>query len=223
MKLGLPILIVNFKTYKEGLGHSAEELARICEKVHEKTGKNIAIAVSAADIYRISRIVSIPVLAQHVDPDDFGTHTGKIIAEDVKDNGAVGTLLNHSEDRYRIDLLEQAIQRCREVGLVSVACANNEETAEAIASFHPDFIAVEPPELIAGDISVSTAKPEVISRTVEAVHRIADIPVLCGAGVKTKEDVKKALELGSQGILLASGIVKAKDPESVLFELVSAF
>lgn len=223
MSLPLPVLIVNFKTYKEGIGVQAEELAKICEKVAEKTGKSIAIAVSPADIYRIAHLVDIPVLSEHVDPDDYGTHTGKVIAEDVKDNGAVGTLLNHSEDQYRMDLLDKAIDRCRDAGLLTVVCANNEETAEAVAAFHPNYIAVEPPELIAGGLSVSTAKPEVISNTVQRVHRVADIPVLCGAGVKTKEDVRKALELGSQGILLASGVVKAKDPESVLLELVSAF
>ena len=46
------------------------------------------------------------------------------------------------------------------------------------------------------------------------------IPVLCGAGVKTRADVEKAMELGAAGILLASGVVKAEDPGAVLTELV---
>jgi triosephosphate isomerase len=223
MKLPLPILIVNFKTYAEGVGVHAEELAKICERVAEKTGKHIAIAVSPADLYRISRLVEIPVLSQHMDADEFGTHTGKIIAEDIKDNGAVGTLLNHSEDQYRMDVLDKAIDRCRDVGLFSVVCANNADIAESVAAFHPDIIAIEPPELIAGETSVSSAKPDVITDTIERVRQVAEIPVLCGAGVKSKEDVLTALALGSQGILLSSHIVKAKDPESVLYALVSAF
>jgi triosephosphate isomerase len=223
MKLELPILIVNFKTYKEGIGLNAEKLARICEKVHLQTQKSIAISVTPADVNRIANLVSIPVLSQHMDPDEPGSHTGSVIAEDLVDNGAVGTLLNHSEDQYRIDVLEKAIDRARDCKLISVVCANNIEIAEAVATFHPDFIAVEPPELIGGDISVSTAKPEVIKGTVDAVHKIGDIPVLCGAGVKTKEDVKKSLELGAQGILLSSGVVKSSNPEKVLFEMVSVF
>ena len=221
MKLQLPILIINFKTYKESIGIHADTLARLCEKVHLQTQKSIAIAVTPADLTRISSLVSIPVLSQHMDPDEYGSHTGKILAEDIRDNGAMGTLLNHSEDQYRIDVLEKAVDRAREAKLVSVVCANNVDIAEAVAAFHPDFIAIEPPELIGGDISVSSAKPEVIKETVERVHKVADIPILCGAGVKTKEDVKRALELGAQGILLASGIVKAEDPEKVLFEMVS--
>ncbi|MFH1916922.1 MAG: triose-phosphate isomerase [Nanoarchaeota archaeon] len=221
MKLQLPILIINFKTYKESVGAHADNLARLCEKVQLQTQKSIAIAVTPADVNRISSLVSIPVLSQHMDPDEYGSHTGKILAENLRDNGAVGTLLNHSEDQYRIDVLEKAVDRARETALISVVCANNADIAEAVAAFHPDFIAVEPPELIGGDISVSTARPEVIKETVERVHKIADIPVLCGAGVKTKEDVKRALELGAQGILLASGIVKAEDPEKILFEMVS--
>lgn len=223
MKLDLPILIVNFKTYKEGIGINAERLAVICENVSLQTQKSIAICVTPADVNRIANLVTIPVLSQHMDAEETGSHTGSVIAEDLKDNGAAGTLLNHSEDQCRIDILEKAVERARECKLISVVCANNIEIAEAVAQFHPDFITVEPPELIGGDISVSSAKPEIIKGTVDAVHKIADIPVLCGAGVRTKEDVKKALELGARGILLSSGIVKSADPEKVLFEMVSVF
>jgi len=45
--------------------------------------------------------------------------------------------------------------------------------------------------------------------------------VLCGAGVKTGKDVKRALELGAVGVLLASGVVKSKDPKKALQDLVS--
>ncbi len=47
------------------------------------------------------------------------------------------------------------------------------------------------------------------------------VRVLCGAGVKTGKDVAAALSLGAEGVLLASGVVKAKDPYSVLRDLVS--
>jgi len=45
--------------------------------------------------------------------------------------------------------------------------------------------------------------------------------VLCGAGISTGEDVKAAIGLGTEGVLLASGVVKSADPKAVLLDLVS--
>jgi triosephosphate isomerase len=45
--------------------------------------------------------------------------------------------------------------------------------------------------------------------------------VICGAGITDKGDVTKAMELGSQGILVASGIVKATSWEKKITELAS--
>jgi triosephosphate isomerase len=47
------------------------------------------------------------------------------------------------------------------------------------------------------------------------------IPVLCGAGISTGEDVESARDLGASGVLLASGVAKAAEPESVLRDLVA--
>lgn len=215
-------LIVNFKTYEQGSGFRAGKLAKICNKVAKKTGKNIILAVSEVDIHRISTLVDIPVYSEHLDPIHPGAHTGKNLPQALKDNGADGTLLNHSEDRFRLDQLEDSIAIAKEVGLKTVVCANNALAARAVAAFSPDMIAVEPPELIGGDTSISTAKPEVITDTIKDVEKVAEIPILCGAGVKTAADVKKAVELGSKGILVASGVVKNKDPEKALTELAEA-
>lgn len=217
-----PILIVNFKTYASATGSKAVKLAKEIERAGKDAKKNVAVAVQAGDIFRVSQAVKIPVLAEHLDPDLPGSHTGKILAEDIKENGAVGTLLNHSEDRYRIDVLEASIKRAKEEKLLSVVCANNDEIAESIATYNPDMIAVEPPELIGGDISISKAKPELIKNSIKKVHKIKKIPVLVGAGVKTAEDVKVARKLGVKGILLASGITKAKDPYKITLELCKA-
>ena len=130
--------------------------------------------------------------------------------------------MNHSEHRLEITDLKNSVAACRANGLISVVCADSVETSGAVAFFKPDFIAVEPPELIGGDISVTSARPEVVSDAVHAVHRVdADIPVLCGAGVKTGKDVRAALDLGAKGVLLASGVVKASDVTKALFDLVS--
>jgi triosephosphate isomerase len=221
-KIKLPIVVVNFKTYETSTGNESLKLAKICEKVSIETGKSVAICVSATDIYKISDNVKIPVFAQHVDPEDFGAHTGKILVSDIKDNGAYGSLLNHSEDRYRLDVLEEAIRKLHDNNLVSIVCANNDESAEAISTFDPDIIAVEPPELIGGNVSVTSADPSIVKITVEKVHKInKEISILCGAGIKNGEDVKAAIDLGCQGVLVASGVTKAIDPENALKDLLN--
>jgi triosephosphate isomerase len=218
-----PVLIINFKTYPLATGKNAEHLAEICDRVAKETGKNIMIAVQATDIYRIKQKVAIPIISQHMDGFDQGRHTGRILAESIKSAGAHGTLLNHSEDQYKLDELENAIKKAHKLNLKTIVCVNNSETAEAAATLEPDVIAVEPPELIAGKISVSEAEPEIVSSAVEMVHRIANIPVICGAGVHNRRDVKAALELGAKGVLVASAVCKSIEPESVIRDFLKGF
>ena len=215
--LKTPVIIINCKTYRSCIGEKAVEFAKICEKVAQDTGASIAVAVSAPDIFKVSQAVSIPVLAQHIDDSDFGSNTGNIMAEVVKENGAVGTLINHSEKRIPKEAIEGAVKRAKENNLSVVVCAKDDEEGKELAGFEPDFIAVEPPELIGGDISVSTAQPELIKDSVDKIGG----NVLVGAGVKNMQDVKIAIELGSVGILVASGITKADDPEAALKDLVN--
>lgn len=216
----LPIIIINFKAYDEVLGSKGLELAKACELVAKESKKSIAIASQITDLTLTCREVEIPVLAQHVDNVGTGSFTGHISPQAVKACGAFGTLINHSEYKLPHEDVREIINKCRAIGMVTVVCADDLEEAKSLARFNPDFLAVEPPELIGGDISVTSAKPEVVKGSVDAIKSInPDIKVLCGAGVKTKEDVKKAIELGTVGVLLASGVVKAKDPKSALEEL----
>lgn len=220
--LKTPIIIVNFKTYKESTGDNAIKLAEICNKIAEETKTSIAIAVQSTDIYKISKIVSIPVLSQHIDAISFGKNTGFLLPESVKHAGAEATLLNHSEHRLDFDLLKKSIQRAKQAGLKTIVCAKSTEETKNIVNLNPDFIAIEPPELIGGKISVSEAKPEVINNSVKAIKSInKKIKVICGAGIHNKEDVKKAIELGADGILVSFGIVKARNQESALKDLVN--
>jgi triosephosphate isomerase len=216
-----PLVIINFKTYELSTGEKALELAKICDNVAKDTGANIIVAVSATDIAMIVKEVSIPVYAQHIDPFEYGSHTGHILPQVVKYLGAQGTLLNHSERRLRIDVLEESVLAAKKVGLKTVVCANDAIVGEAVHTFQPDYIAVEPPELIGGTVSVSNAKPQVVR---DSVNRIcgshAKGNVLVGAGIKNNKDFKKSLKLGAIGILLASGITKAKKPEKTLRELI---
>ncbi len=222
MKFGEPVIAINFKTYAQVTGEGALRIAKAAEKVWKETGVTIVVAPQLADLYRIAQEVEIPVFAQHIDPITPGSHTGHVLPEAVKEAGAVGTLLNHSENRMVLADLEAAIRRAEEVGLTTMVCSNNPAVSAAVAALGPDYVAVEPPELIGTGIPVSKAKPEVITNTVELVKKVnPNVKVLTGAGISTGEDVKKALELGSVGVLLASGVTKAKNPEKAIRDLVS--
>nr|WP_175059829.1 triose-phosphate isomerase [Thermococcus sp. 2319x1] len=217
-----PIIAINFKAYIEATGERALKIAKAAEKVYKETGITIVVAPQLVDLYRIAQEVEIPVFAQHIDPIKPGSHTGHVLPEAVKEAGAVGTLLNHSENRMVLADLEAAVRRAEEVGLMTMVCSNNPAVSAAVAALNPDYVAVEPPELIGTGIPVSKAKPEVITNTVELVRRVnPEVKVLTGAGISTGEDVKKALELGTVGVLLASGVTKAKDPEKAIRDLVS--
>jgi triosephosphate isomerase len=223
MTLQTPTIIVNFKTYLESSGARALQLAKQAERASKETGACIVVAPQAVDLAKIASEVEIPVFAQHIDPVKPGSSTGHMLADALKEAGAVGTLINHSERQLRLIDIEATIALCREKGLVSCVCANNPAVSAAVAAMKPDVTSMEPPELIGSGISVSKAKPEIVSDTVTLVHRIdPDMIILCGAGITAAEDVQKALELGTRGVLVASGIVKAKDPYSVLRSFADA-
>ena len=217
-----PAIVLNFKIYNEVCGQKGLALARLCEEAAQETGAAIAVAPQTVDLAYIATEISIPVFAQHIDAVDAGAHTGFTSMDAVVGAGAAGTLINHSEHRLKIADIDHLVQRCRSRGLTAIVCTNNLKVSSACAALEPDFIAIEPPELIGGDISVTTADPEIVSRTVDEIKKIApDVRVLTGAGIKTKDDVAKALELGTDGVLLASGVVKAADPKKVLLDLAA--
>ncbi len=211
------MIITNFKTYKSATGNKALVLARIHDEVAKETGADIRICVQAVDLLRITKAVTIPVYAQHIDPINFGSSTGHILPEAIKEAGAIGTLLNHSERRLSPDVIKASIARAKEAGLEIILCVADPKEGESFVVLEPNFIAVEPPELIGGNVSVSSSQPEIVS---DAAKLIGD-KLLVGAGVKNGADVRKSTELGAKGVLLASGVTKADDPKAVLMDLVS--
>jgi len=220
--LKTPAIVLNVKTYTESTADKALEIAMLMNKISKETGASMTIAVQATDITLCAEKVDIPVFAEHIDPIKPGSYTGWTLPEAVKAAGAVGTLINHSEHRLILADIDICITRAKELELDHIVCSNNVATSKAIAAFSPNFVAVEPPELIGGDISVTTADPGIVSKSVEAVKKInKNVRVLCGAGVKNGHDVSKAIALGADGVLLASGVVKAVDKEKVLRDLAS--
>jgi len=219
LKLKTPLILVNFKTYLEATGKKAVELAKKAEKASREIGVQIGVAPQFTDIAAVAEATEIPVFAQHIDPIEPGSYTGHVLAEAIKEAGAVGTVLNHSERQLKLSEIDAAIKLARNSGLVSVVCANNQSISAAVAALNPDVVVVEPPELIGTGIPVSKAKPEIVTSTVELVKMVnPKVLILCGAGISHGEDVAAALKLGTQGVLVASAIVKAKDQYRVLRE-----
>lgn len=222
-KLQLPIIIVNYKTYSEATGKNAVKLSKIAEEVNKETGVNISVAPQFVDIRSIATAVSIPVLAQHIDPITPGSFTGHVLLESVKEAGAIGTLINHSERQLKLCDIEKIIARTREANMISVMCTNNAAVSQAAAALKPDIVSLEPPELIGTGIPVSKTKPKVVKETVALVKHVnPEVVTLCGAGITKGEDVNAAIKLGTMGVLVASGVVKAKDPYGVLMEFADA-
>jgi triosephosphate isomerase len=217
-----PLILINAKTFREGMGNRAHMIANAAQLVAHESGVTIGIAPSFFDLHPISHHFAIPVYAQHVDGFEPGAHTGHISADALKIAGAAGSLINHSERRLTLADIESSVRALQAQKLISVICSNNEATSAGAAALGPEYVAIEPPELIGSGVSVSKANPDIIRRSVAAVHAVnPGVKVLTGAGIQSGDCVKIAVDLGTDGVLLASSVVKAKEPVTVLRDLVS--
>ena len=214
--LKYPLLVINLKTYAESDIKHAKKIAKAVKDINSDS---IILCPENTELGCLKQ-EKANLFAQHIDSVEPGAHTGYTLAESVKENGAIGTILNHSEHKLPIKELQKCIKRAKENNLLTLVCASTPAEAKKIAKFSPAMIAIEPPELIGGDISVSTAKPEIITKTIKAVEKVNNIPVLCGAGIKNRDDVQKSIELGAKGVLVASGIVKSKSPKRAIKNLI---
>ena len=213
-------LIINLKTYEEATGKNLNKITSAVKKLQYKARKSnvqIILAVPAVDI---SSVEGVNVYSQHVDPFEYGAHTGYVLPTHVKNAGARGTLLSHSEKYLDVEQIKKTLPLIKKAGLQVCVCARDVKRAKELSKLNVDFIAVEPPELIGGDISVSTAKPGLISNSVKACGKKA---LLVGAGVKNAQDVRVAVQLGAKGILVASGVIKAKNTEKAIDDLLNGF
>jgi triosephosphate isomerase (TIM) len=215
-----PRIVVNAKVYLEVTGGlPALQLARACQQVAQERGEPIGYAPPVTELGALgrARIEPARLFAQHVDGLPPGVGTGFVTAAMVQAGGAVGAIVNHAEHKLEPPALAASVGRLHELGLHSLVCADSLAEARRVAALHPSAVAIEPPELIGGDVSVTSADPKIVRGAVQAVRKVAPgTLVLCGAGVKSGEDVRAARKLGAYGVLLASGVVKAKDPLAAL-------
>jgi triosephosphate isomerase len=215
------MIFVNFKTYQQGTGQKALQLVKICQKIAEKEKIEIIPVVQAVDIFRISQSSSLPVWTQHLDEIGFGANTGRVLAEAVLAAGASGAILNHSENKIPTEIIRETVERAKSLGLRVLVCSESVEEAGEIIKSKPDFLGYEPPEFIGSQKdSVATARPGVIA---DFVKKFPALPIIIGAGIHSRQDVEIGLKLGAKGILVASGVVLAKEPEKKLTDLAKGF
>ncbi len=222
VSLKFPVIILNFKNYTQSVGEKGVKLAKIAEEVAKELSVEIVVCPQTVDIRLIHQSVSIPIFAQHTDPNDSGSHTGNNLMEAMVQSGASGTLVNHSEHQLKLSDIEKIVAKAKRLDFFTCVCANNLQASRAISALGPPTCAMEPPELIGSGISVTT-KPDLVRQTIQAIKETnASVTPLVGAGVSTAKDVSEALQLGAKGVLLASGFVKSKEPKSVLLKMASA-
>ena len=205
------LIVINFKSYKESTGEKGLKLAKKLDM------PNVVLAVASLDILNISqKCKNAKIFSQYIDPIEYGAYTGSLTALEVKNSGALGTLINHSEKPLKFKDLKQTLKIAKKYNLITIVCAKNLEMIKKIAKLKPDYIAIEPPYLISGKISVSEAKPDLIKNAVKYYKNI-----LVGAGIHSKNDVEIAFKLGACGVLISSAIVKSKNPRKLLKEIIT--
>ncbi|WP_137286774.1 triose-phosphate isomerase [Halorussus salinisoli] len=210
-------VVVNLKAYP----CDPVEVATAAREVSDESGVDIAVAPQAAHLERVAE-TGVETWAQHVSAVEHGSHTGSTLAEAAAEAGATGTLLNHSERRLKLADIDAALEAAERADLETCVCANNPDQIGAVAALGPVAVAVEPPELIGTGTPVSKADPDIVTDAVAAAEAVDDsVPVYCGAGISTGEDLTSAQDLGAEGVLLASGVAKADDPKAALEDLVA--
>lgn len=220
----LPRIIINAKAYPQVTGSEGVlRLAKACQAAAKEFDTVIGLAppmVELAALGRVGGFDRVAIFSQHTDTLKPGGGTGWTTAEAIRAAGARGSLVNHAE--HKIDHADVAVvvARLESLGLESLVCADSMAETTALAPLRPTYLAVEPPELIGGDLSVTSADPAIVGDAADEVRRLSPKTMaLCGAGVKTGKDVAEAIRLGAYGVLLASGVVKAEDPLAALHDL----
>ena len=222
--------ILNTKNYPDISGERFDALSKIFEGLAEEEeyrfGIEFFLSVPAFTISHTTQKYSkIRVLAQHVDDAEMGATTGFLVPQMARSFGARGSLINHSEHRLPIDQIQNIVKKLREMNLISIVCARDDVEVRRFSEFSPDFIAIEPPELIGTGVAVSKARPELIRDSRKMLEsskpRDSFTKLICGAGIVDGNDARSAVELGAEGILVASGVIKAADWRGKISELAS--
>jgi triosephosphate isomerase (TIM) len=218
------IIIINCKNYLEVAGEKILQLSEVARDISQSNHVQIMIAPPQNSLFYLSQYVKLPLICQHIDDEKIGATTGFTIPELAKSYGAAGSLINHSEHRIEHTHIQNLVERLRKLNMTSIVCAATSKEVGELARLNPNMIAIEPPELIGTGKAVSKVNPSIITKSVkEAGKHSENIQVICGAGIVDKTDVQSAINLGSKGILLASGLIKSGAWQDKLIELCEGF
>lgn len=213
------MIILSLKTYKESTGEAAIKLLSCVKKVSEETGVKIIPVVQPTDIYRIKKELGIEVWAQHMDPIEPGKNMGWLSPYALKEAGATGIVINHSEHKTTDENVKKILDKAKEYDLQNVVIGFNPEMVVKYDSWEPDYVSYEREDMIGTGVSMLTQEKENIKKLVSVLKR----PLIIGAGISTGEDIRQTIKLGAKGAILASGFVLAKDPEKKLRDLAEGF
>lgn len=204
-------------------GEEAVELAQFADGLVEKYRVNILFTAQYMDLESIAcNTEHLIVLAQHMDAMEPGRGLGGILPEAVKATGADGVMLNHAEKPLTLGILHRTIQRAKELGLMSVVCADTPEEALAVTHFEPEIILVESPALIGTGKRTKEDMAEV-QKINESIWRLdPEIRILHAAGISDETDVYGVIACGAQATGSTSGIMKADDPYVMTEKMVAA-
>jgi triosephosphate isomerase len=218
------MIFVNYKTFEESSGEKAVALTKTLEEAAHESQVKIIPVVQIIDAETVLASTTLEVWIQHVDPIDYGAHTGWTLPEEAAKIGVSGVFLNHSEHKFNdFEALRMANEKAKEANLKTLIFAGDLEELKKVSALKPTFVAYEPPELVGStETSVARAQPEIISQAYDIAQSSGE-PLVVGAGVSSMEDVKKSVELGAVGIALATAVVKAADPKAKILELVEGF
>lgn len=213
------MIFLSLKTYKEATGDSVIRLLSSVKSILQESGVPILPVAQSTDIYRIRKELGIEVWAQHMDPIDPGKNMGWISPYALKNAGAAGVVINHSEHKLDKETAKKTLDKAKEFGFKTLLIGHNVEDVVEFDSWEPDYISYERPDMIGGGVSMLTVEKDNVMKLVSKLKH----PLIIGAGVSTGNDVKQAILLGAKGAILASAFVLSSDPETKLRELVAGF
>ena len=216
------MLLINCKNYDVINNKTITKLAKITKLVSKKYKIKIAIAppnhllISALKYHKM-------IFTQHMDNIIQQNSTGFINPNNIKNEGIIGTIINHSEHKMKSNDIIELILKLHKMHIISVICIEKIHEIKKYVMYNPDYIAIESKELIGTGKSITHEKPDIIVNALKILKNTkTTTKLLCGAGISTEHDVKKAIKLGTSGVLISSGIIKSKNWNQIINKFAKA-
>lgn len=205
------MIFLNFKIYQETSGDNALKLCRLIKD------KRVTPCLQAVDIYKVKQLLpDLEIWGQHVDPVGYGKFTGYQAPFSLAAAGASGVLLNHSEHALDLETLKKTIIFCHEANLKAMIITDTVELIKKVNDLNPDFIGFEDPKLIGGPVAMIDAYEDLVRQAAQA----AQTPLIVGGGIRNTNHIKKSLQSGGKGVLVASEFAKSNNPQRLLQDLL---